>query len=112
MGKDDAARPEPAELMGGLLAAAIAASEGLEGSTEEEFQRACDGMCVSNSMREAGLAPLQAASRWVAESLQPSVLDAGFATACGSTPAVIRLRVQVWQDLQLPGTAMMPAWSM
>ena len=46
--KGDAGRPEPAELIGGLLAAAIAASEGLEGSAEVEFQRACDGMCVSN----------------------------------------------------------------
>merc|ERR1719247_850532 len=103
--------PEASELMGGLLAAGVSASVGLRGTAAEEFSRACDGMCVSNAMREAGYAPLHVASKWLADSLQPNALDVGFAAACSSTPESMRLYTQVWQDFQLPGTDKAPAWS-
>jgi len=103
--------PEAAELMGGLLAAAVSASEGLRGTALEEFSQACDGMCVSNSMRKAGSAPLYVASKWLADFLQPNALDVGFAAACSTTPENMHLYSQVWQDFQLPGTDKAPAWS-
>jgi len=111
-GKELSSGLEPAELMGSFLAAAVAASRGFEGSAEEEFLRACDGMCVSNNMREAGSSPLRVAARWVAETLATNALDDGFATACGTSADVLRLHVQVWEDLKLPGTTIAPAWSL
>jgi hypothetical protein len=100
-----------AELIGGLLAAAIASSRGLEAKPEDEFARACDGMCVSNTMREAGFAPLRAASRWITETVEPNALDVAFAPVCAVEPVIVRLYAQVWQDFQLPGTTAAPAWS-
>merc|ERR1712183_625297 len=91
-------RPDAAELLGGLLAAAVTVSEGLEASPLDEFSRACDGMCVSNPFREAGFSTLHTASRWLSLSLQPNALDAHFAAACKIAPEVMCLHAQVWQD--------------
>jgi len=108
-----AAATEANELMGGLLAAAIFSCrfDGADGA-EAEFMRACDGMCVSNSMRDAGIFPLSASSRWVTPPSAPNSLDVGFAAVCSGVSAEdLRLHTQVWEDLQLPGSKARPPWA-
>jgi len=95
---------DPAVLIGSLLAGAIFASE-LEGDDcpATEFQRVCQGMCVSNIMRDAGLAALQAATRLAAPTPQSSRLKCRFAVACGVSEEKLSLHVQVWEALQFTG---------
>lgn len=91
------------ETTGSLLAAAIAAAELRAGSDGpvEEFNRVCDGMCVSNAMREAGYSVLQTAVRLSAPASAAGALERGFAAACGRTEAELCLHVQVWDALLL-----------
>mmetsp|Transcript_65808 Transcript_65808/g.183319 ORF Transcript_65808/g.183319 Transcript_65808/m.183319 type:complete len:716 (+) Transcript_65808:54-2201(+) len=74
---------EASELFGTLLASAIYVAD-LEGhgAPSDEFARACDGMCVSNAVRDAGALPLQAAMRLAQEPPQPNSLDRAFAAVC------------------------------
>lgn len=93
------------ELTGGLLAAALVAAE-LEGGVGplEAFNYVCDGMCVSNAMREAGIAPLQAATALASLSGKVPVtnrLDCSVAAATGITVDELALHVQVWEALQV-----------
>jgi len=94
---------DESELLGGLLATAIAVAElGADAKSPlEEFGRACDGMCVSNAMREAGAAVLQTAARLAAAPAQPGRLERGFAAACGVPEEALCLHLQVWEALQL-----------
>jgi len=90
------------ELIGGLMAAAIAAAEFEEGGSgaEAEFTQACDGMCVSNAMREAGRAPLHASKVMAADPAPANSLDCLAAEACGISAEELGRHVQVWEAMQ------------
>lgn len=99
------AEEQPAtEVMGSMLAASLASAELGDGSesTLQVFNYVCDGMCVSNAMREAGVAPLQAASALAAAPSHASNrLDSSVAGAIGVSVDELLLHVQVWESLQI-----------
>eukprot|EP00913_Durusdinium_trenchii_P003542 g3277.t2 len=66
-----------------------------------EFTTACDGMCVSNAMREAGLAPWKAFEALVAEPPEANSLDSRVADACGVSPQSLVRHVQVWEAMKI-----------
>lgn len=92
-----------AELIGGLLAVAISCAKmgAGAGSAVDEFNRACDGMCVSNATREAGATVLNSAAK-LAEPVPPAgTLERGFAAAIGASEATVCRLVQVWEAMCL-----------
>eukprot|EP00419_Tripos_fusus_P023074 CAMPEP_0172727862 /NCGR_PEP_ID=MMETSP1074-20121228/91909_1 /TAXON_ID=2916 /ORGANISM="Ceratium fusus, Strain PA161109" /LENGTH=645 /DNA_ID=CAMNT_0013555043 /DNA_START=18 /DNA_END=1955 /DNA_ORIENTATION=- len=96
---------EAAELFGGLLAAAVSAARFSNNrGAAAEFAEACDGMCVSNAMREAGTWPMLASERLRLEN-KPAYtnLECGAAAACGMDDAGFSLHLQIWSSLQAPG---------
>ncbi|CAK9087884.1 unnamed protein product [Durusdinium trenchii] len=91
------------ELLGELMVAALAATD-FEGRVQDpmtEFTTACDGMCVSNAMREAGLAPWKACAALVAEPPEANSLDSRVADACGVSPQSLVRHVQVWEAMKI-----------
>lgn len=94
-------KADASELVGGLMAAAIAATD-FEGkdSPTTEFTRACDGMCVSNATREAGLSPLNSSLKMVAPSPPSTSFDCAVADACGISAEELSRHVQVWEGMQ------------
>jgi hypothetical protein len=109
---EDGCSLDAAEVMGGLLAAAISSATGFDSSAQEEFVRACDGLCVSNPFRQGGFAPLNSSVKWVSQPSKTNALDTGFGLACDVPSEDMWFHVQIWQDLQLPGTASNPEWAM
>eukprot|EP00933_Yihiella_yeosuensis_P059652 TRINITY_DN6120_c1_g1_i1.p1 TRINITY_DN6120_c1_g1~~TRINITY_DN6120_c1_g1_i1.p1 ORF type:complete len:712 (-),score=164.13 TRINITY_DN6120_c1_g1_i1:724-2646(-) len=93
---------DPTELVGSLMAAAIATAE-FEGTDTpvSEYTRACDGMCVSNAMREAGCGPLNAALAMAADPAASNSLDRSVAEACGVSAEELARYVQVWEAIQI-----------
>eukprot|EP00930_Biecheleria_cincta_P074299 TRINITY_DN61501_c0_g1_i1.p1 TRINITY_DN61501_c0_g1~~TRINITY_DN61501_c0_g1_i1.p1 ORF type:complete len:694 (-),score=139.06 TRINITY_DN61501_c0_g1_i1:304-2385(-) len=94
-------KADASELVGGLMAAAIAATkfEGNDTPTSE-FTRACDGMCVSNATREAGLSPLSASLKMAAHPPPSTSFDCAVADACGVSAEELARHVQVWEGMQ------------
>jgi len=90
------------ELMGGVLGAAVFSSK-FAGSNSvlAEFMSACDGLCASNIMRDAGTVPLQASQTLAEEPVPGNSLDQGVANACGINIQELRLHVQVWETLHI-----------
>lgn len=99
--ESESAKSAP-ELIGGLMATAINCAQ-LKGSdsTLAEFNRACDGMSVSNAMREAGALPLQAATAMVGELPSTNSLDAGVAAACGQNIETWAQHIKTWEALRV-----------
>lgn len=93
---------EGAFLTGGLLAAAIFSSD-VEGDAIDEFQRACDGMCVCNEFRHTGLSMFLATARLATVDSCPGRLERSFAAACDISPEMFRLHAQVRIALDLGG---------
>merc|ERR1711924_134414 len=94
--------PEPTVLVGCTLAAAISASKFQKPTPHcDIFREACDGMCVSNMMREAGVAAFQVASKLSSDPQVNAELHKGFADACGVPVAELSLYVKVWDAMQL-----------
>eukprot|EP00439_Symbiodinium_sp_Y106_P066732 s1008_g10.t3 len=90
------------ELLGELMVAAIAAAQfEADGDPVAEFTTACDGMCVSNAMREAGLTPLNASIAMAAEAPSLNALDIHVADACGISLDSLGRHVQVWEAMQI-----------
>ncbi|CAE7267628.1 CCA1, partial [Symbiodinium sp. CCMP2592] len=90
------------ELLGELMVAAIAAAQfEADGDPVAEFTTACDGMCVSNAMREAGLSPLNASIAMAAEAPSLNALDIHVADACGISLDSLGRHVQVWEAMQI-----------
>eukprot|EP00931_Biecheleriopsis_adriatica_P049273 TRINITY_DN28500_c0_g1_i1.p1 TRINITY_DN28500_c0_g1~~TRINITY_DN28500_c0_g1_i1.p1 ORF type:complete len:686 (-),score=153.59 TRINITY_DN28500_c0_g1_i1:192-2249(-) len=95
-------KADPVENIGGLMAAAIAAANFKDGEGPiEEFTRACDGMCVSNAMREAGMAPLNSAMKMAADPEASNSFDCAVAEACGISAEELARHVQVWEGMQI-----------
>merc|ERR1719362_7000 len=96
---------DAAELFGGLLAAAVsAASFSNKSDVAVEFATVCDGICVSNAMREAGTWPMVACERLLPDS-KPAYtsLERGAAAACGVDDERFSLHLQAWSSLQAQG---------
>jgi len=96
------------ELSGGLLAAAVSAScFSNNRGVAAEFAEACDGMGVSNAMRDAGTWPMVACQRLLPDS-KPAYtsLERGAAAACGMDDEGFGLHLQVWSSLQAPGSSL------
>eukprot|EP00435_Cladocopium_sp_Y103_P075374 s26_g57.t1 len=100
------------ELLGELMAAAVAAAEfeGVEDAASQ-LTKACDGMCVSNAMREAGLSPWRAYAAMMSEPPLPNSLDCRVAEACGISPASLAQHTQVWDAMQICNARTGPEYS-
>lgn len=100
------------ELLGELMAAAVAAAEfeGVEDAASQ-LTKACDGMCVSNAMREAGLSPWRAYAAMMSEPPLPNSLDCRVAEACGISPASLARHAQVWDAMQICNARTGPEYS-
>jgi len=96
---------DAAELFGGLLTAAVSATRfSNTRGVAAEFAEACDGMGVSNAMREAGTWPMVACERlWPDSKPAYTSLERGSAVACGMDDESFSLHLQVWSSLQAPG---------
>merc|ERR1719362_451704 len=96
---------DAAELFGGFLASAVSAARfSADRGVAAEFAEACDGMCVSNAMREAGTWPMITCERLQPDS-KPAYtsLERGAAAACGMDDVQFGLHLQAWSCLQAPG---------
>ena len=87
--------------MGGLLAAAIFSS-GFR-SPLDEFQRACDGIRVSNVFRQMGQSIFLTASRLTLDHESPGRFEERFADACGISVASFRQHLDVHMALDFGG---------
>lgn len=92
--------------MGAFLAAAIVSSR-FSGNTShlDEYTQACNGMSVSNSMRDAGQVLLQIVKRLSEAPQRPGSLESAVASACEVPAERICTLVQVWENLQFTGAA-------